>query len=90
MKEGQFLPIPLFRQEVIDFQQNERQFGQIGLLKPLSITIMTWSIASFVSTWDFFTFGQSIFAKGECRRLLKNINWNSKNICFTTRDNNKC
>jgi len=46
--EGSSLPIPLFRQEVIDFQQNERQFGQIGLLKPLSITIMTWSIASFV------------------------------------------
>jgi membrane fusion protein len=38
----------LFRQEVVDFQQNERQFGQVGLLQPLSVTIMTWFIASFV------------------------------------------
>ena len=42
-------PIPLFRQEVIDFQQNERQFGQVGLLQPISITIMTWFITAFVA-----------------------------------------
>jgi membrane fusion protein len=42
-------PIALFRQEVVDFQQNERQFGQVGLLQPISITIMTWFITAFVA-----------------------------------------
>ena len=39
----------LFRQEVIDFQQHHRQWGQIALLQPLSTKILTWFIATAVS-----------------------------------------
>ena len=39
----------LFRQEAIDFQQQNRQWGQVALLQPLSTKIITWFIAAVVS-----------------------------------------
>ena len=46
----------LFRQEVIDFQQQHRQWGQVALLQPLSTKIITWFIAAAVSLVVAFLF----------------------------------
>jgi membrane fusion protein len=46
----------LFRQEVIDFQQHNRQWGQVALLQPLSAKIITWFIAAAVSLFVAFVF----------------------------------
>jgi membrane fusion protein len=40
--------LSLFRQEAIDFQQQNRQWGQVALLQPLSTKIITWFIAAVV------------------------------------------
>ena len=47
---------PLFRQEVFEFQQHHRQWGQIALLQPLSTKILTWFIAATVSLVVAFLF----------------------------------
>ena len=41
-------PTSLFRQEVIDFQEIERQFGRAILLQPVSLKVITWSLAIFL------------------------------------------
>jgi membrane fusion protein len=41
--------IPLFRQEVIEYQESDRQFGQVGLLQPLSLKIFSWLITAAVA-----------------------------------------
>jgi membrane fusion protein len=46
----------LFRQEVIDFQQQNRQWGRIALLQPLSTKIITWFIAAAVAVIVTFLF----------------------------------
>jgi membrane fusion protein len=43
------LPVPLFRQEVVEFQQIEQQFGRALLLQPLSTKITGWLIAASVA-----------------------------------------
>jgi len=43
------LPAPLFRQEVIEYQQIEQQFGRVLLLQPLSTKITTWLMAASVA-----------------------------------------
>ena len=49
----------LFRQEVIDFQQHNRRWGQVALLQPLSTKIIIWFIAAAVSLFvAFLFFGQ--------------------------------
>jgi membrane fusion protein len=49
----------LFRQEVIDFQQHNRQWGQVALLQPLSTKIIICFIAAAVSLFvAFLFFGQ--------------------------------
>ena len=40
--------ISLFRNEVVEFQQSERQFGRPVLLQPLSLRILSWLVAAFV------------------------------------------
>jgi membrane fusion protein len=45
-----------FRQEVIDFQQQNRQWGRIALLQPLSTKIITWFIAAAVAVIVTFLF----------------------------------
>ena len=42
-------PIPLFRHEVVDFQEIERQFGRAILLQPISLKVITWLLASVVA-----------------------------------------
>jgi membrane fusion protein len=42
------LQTSLFRQEVIEFQRNEREFGRVVLLQPISLKLITWMIAAFV------------------------------------------
>ncbi|MEA2740976.1 MAG: rane fusion protein, partial [Acetobacteraceae bacterium] len=37
---------PLFRQEVIEFQQNNRQWGRVVPLQPLSTRLMVWCVAA--------------------------------------------
>jgi membrane fusion protein len=51
--------LSLFRQEAIDFQQQNRQWGQVALLQPLSTKIITWFIAAVVLLFvAFLYFGQ--------------------------------
>ena len=51
--------LSLFRQEAIDFQQQNRQWGQVALLQPLSTKIITWFIATVVLLFvAFLYFGQ--------------------------------
>jgi membrane fusion protein len=37
---------PLFRQEVIEFQQHNRQWGRVVPLQPLSTRVMVWCVAA--------------------------------------------
>jgi membrane fusion protein len=46
----------LFRQEAIDFQQQNRQWGQVALLQPVSTKVMSWFIAAVVSLVVVFLF----------------------------------
>jgi len=46
----------LFRQEAIEFQQYNRQWGQVALLQPLPTKVMTWVIATAVATVITFLF----------------------------------
>ncbi len=46
----------LFRQEAIDFQQHNRQGGQVALLQPLSTKIITWFVAASVTIIIIFLF----------------------------------
>ena len=46
----------LFRQEAVDFQQHNRQWGQVALLQPLSTKIITWLIAASVALIVVFLF----------------------------------
>jgi membrane fusion protein len=39
----------LFRQEAIEFQQHNRQWGQIAFLQPLSHKLTTWFLTTFVA-----------------------------------------
>jgi membrane fusion protein len=48
--------IPLFRQEVAEFQQNNRHWGQVALLQPVSTKIMSWFIVAAVALVVTFLF----------------------------------
>jgi membrane fusion protein len=49
----------LFRQEVIEFQQHHRQWGQVALLQPFSTKIMAWFITTGVAlVFTFLFLGQ--------------------------------
>lgn len=47
---------PLFRQEAIDFQRHDRQWGQVVLLQPQSTKIISWSAVAMVGTIFAFLF----------------------------------
>jgi membrane fusion protein len=40
--------LALFRQEVVDFQQNTSQWGQVVLLEPVSTKILSWSLTATI------------------------------------------
>jgi membrane fusion protein len=40
---------PLFRREAIEFQQHQRQWGDVALLQPVSTKLLTWSLAASVA-----------------------------------------
>src|SRR5919205_3581782 len=46
----------LFRQEAIEFQQHNRQWGQVAALQPLSTKVLTWFIAVAVALVVTFLF----------------------------------
>ena len=46
----------LFRQEAIDFQQHNRQWGQVALLQSLSTKIIAWFIVAAVAIIVIFLF----------------------------------
>jgi membrane fusion protein len=46
----------LFRQEAIEFQNHNRQWGQVARLQPLSTKLLTWFIASAVALIITFLF----------------------------------
>lgn len=39
----------LFRQEAIDFQRGERDFGEITLLQPVSTKLLAWALTAVVA-----------------------------------------
>jgi len=41
---------PLFRQEVVDFQQRQRQWGDVAALQPLSTKFLAWFLVASVAT----------------------------------------
>ncbi|MDR3533129.1 MAG: HlyD family efflux transporter periplasmic adaptor subunit [Rhodopila sp.] len=50
---------PLFRQEVIEFQQHNRQWGRVVPLQPLSTRLMVWCVAAAaVAVIAFLFFAQ--------------------------------
>lgn len=50
---------PLFRQEVIEFQQHDRQWGRVVPLQPLSTRLLVWFIiASIAAVVTFLFFAQ--------------------------------
>jgi len=40
---------PLFRREAIEFQQTQRQWGEVVLLQPISTKLLTWFLATSVA-----------------------------------------
>ena len=46
----------LFRQEAVDFQQRNRQWGQVSLLQPQSTKIITWLIVASVALLVVYLF----------------------------------
>ena len=46
----------LFRQEAVDFQQNDRQWGRVVALQPLSTRLMVWFISGAVAVAVAFLF----------------------------------
>jgi membrane fusion protein len=46
----------LFRQEAVDFQRHNREWGQVALLQPLSIKVATWSITGVIALIVSFLF----------------------------------
>jgi len=46
----------LFRQEAVDFQRHNGEWGQVGLLQPLSIKVMTWFITVTITFIISFLF----------------------------------
>jgi membrane fusion protein len=46
----------LFRQEAVDFQRHNRQWGQVSQLQPLSTKLVTWFIAMAVALTIAFLF----------------------------------
>jgi membrane fusion protein len=46
----------LFRQEAIDFQQHNRQWGEIAALQPFSTKVLTWLLATAVALVIAFLF----------------------------------
>lgn len=40
---------PLFRREAIEFQQTQRQWGEVVLLQPISTRLLTWFLATSVA-----------------------------------------
>jgi membrane fusion protein len=42
-------PTSLFRHEVVDFQEIERQFGRAIVLQPISLKVITWLLVSVVA-----------------------------------------
>ena len=47
---------PLFRQEVLDFQRHNRQWGRVVPLQPMSIRLMVWSIIAATAVVIVFLF----------------------------------
>ena len=47
---------PLFRQEAVDFQRNQRHWGEVVLLQPLSTKIMAWCAVALVAIVLIFLF----------------------------------
>lgn len=46
----------LFRQEVVEFQRDHRQWGGVALLQPLSTKVTVWAIATAVALMVVFLF----------------------------------
>ena len=50
------LPRSLFRREVIEFQRDHRQWGEVALLQPLSTKVAVWFVAASVVLVAVFLF----------------------------------
>ena len=38
----------LFRQEAIDFQEQQRHWGDVALLQPFSIRVLAWGVTAIM------------------------------------------
>ena len=47
---------PLFRQQVVDFQRNQRHWGEVVLLQPLSTKVMAWCAVALIAIVLIFLF----------------------------------
>src|SRR5215204_5465400 len=47
---------PLFRNEALQFQQHNRQWGDVALLQPLSTKVVAWFLATSAAVIIFFLF----------------------------------
>jgi membrane fusion protein len=72
----------LFRQEVLDFQQNDRHFGRVALLQPISITIITWFTVALVVLGIFFLFTSQYSRKATSEGYLKTTAGTAKIFAF--------
>jgi membrane fusion protein len=59
---------PLFRREAIEFQQTQRQWGEVVLLQPISTRLLTWflvtSVAAIIVLLAFVEYAQKDTAVG--------------------------
>jgi membrane fusion protein len=47
---------PLFRREAVEFQRDQRQWGEVVLLQPLSTKVAAWGAVASVSVMIMFLF----------------------------------
>ena len=47
---------PVFRREALEFQQYQRQWGEVVLLQPVSTKILAWSLTAAVALIIAFLF----------------------------------
>ena len=56
----------LFRQEAIEFQRGQREFGEIALLQPVSTKLLAWLLAAVVTIGSCFSASRSSRASRPC------------------------